>query len=69
MITHDAYRIDHPAGTFMAVLAWNPENYTDAISILRDRFGSLASITGLLESEVRDWSSVYGFPIMLVTAE
>ncbi len=69
MIKHQAFSVVHPVGTFMAILAWNPENYTDATSILRERFGSIAKFGDLDERDIAEWPAESGYPIILVTAE
>lgn len=69
MIKLEAFRVVHPAGTFMAIIAWNPEHYTDVYYILHQRLGSLATITELTEDEIRDFPAREGHPIITIVAD
>lgn len=69
MIKLEAFRVVHPAGTFMTIIAWNPDNYMDVYDILRHRLGSLATITELTDDEVRDFPAREGHPIITIVAE
>lgn len=68
MIKQQAFRVVHPAGTFMVIVAWNSENTSDIWGFLRLRVGSLATLTELTDAEVSDFPASEGHPILMMTA-
>lgn len=69
MIKQEAFKVDHPLGACLAIVAWDPENYTSVEYVLVKRFGSLARFEERTELEVRSWPEDYGLPILMVVAD